>query len=34
MTKRTMFEKIWDNHVIHAEEGKPSVMYIDLQSCS
>ncbi|QHT61801.1 3-isopropylmalate dehydratase large subunit [Paenibacillus lycopersici] len=31
MTKRTMFEKIWDNHVIHAEEGKPSVIYIDLQ---
>ncbi|MWC28528.1 3-isopropylmalate dehydratase large subunit [Paenibacillus sp. MMS18-CY102] len=28
--KRTMFEKIWDNHVIHAEEGKPSVIYIDL----
>ncbi|MBO7748309.1 3-isopropylmalate dehydratase large subunit [Paenibacillus sp. MWE-103] len=30
MTKRTMFEKIWDNHVIHAEAGKPSVIYIDL----
>ncbi|EFM09708.1 3-isopropylmalate dehydratase, large subunit [Paenibacillus curdlanolyticus YK9] len=28
--KRTMFEKNWDNHVIHAEEGKPSVIYIDL----
>jgi 3-isopropylmalate/(R)-2-methylmalate dehydratase large subunit len=26
-----MFEKIWDNHVIHQEEGKPSVIYIDLQ---
>jgi len=25
-----MFEKIWDNHVIHSEEGKPSVIYIDL----
>lgn len=25
-----MFEKIWDNHVIHQEEGKPSVIYIDL----
>ncbi|CAE6469046.1 unnamed protein product [Rhizoctonia solani] len=25
-----MFEKIWDNHVIHAEAGKPSVIYIDL----
>lgn len=31
MSKRTMFEKIWDNHVIHQEEGKPSVIYIDLQ---
>ncbi len=30
MKKRTMFEKIWDNHVIHQEEGKPSVIYIDL----
>jgi 3-isopropylmalate/(R)-2-methylmalate dehydratase large subunit len=30
MTKRTMFEKIWDNHVIHQEEGKPSIIYIDL----
>ncbi|CAM4216079.1 3-isopropylmalate dehydratase large subunit [Paenibacillus tarimensis] len=30
MAKRTMFEKIWDNHVIHSEEGKPSVIYIDL----
>ena len=28
--KKTMFEKIWDNHVIHQEEGKPSVIYIDL----
>lgn len=25
-----MFEKIWDNHVIVQEEGKPSVIYIDL----
>ncbi|MFX3633429.1 MAG: 3-isopropylmalate dehydratase large subunit [Candidatus Pristimantibacillus sp.] len=29
--KRTLFEKIWDNHVIHQEEGKPSIIYIDLQ---
>ncbi|GAX88940.1 3-isopropylmalate dehydratase large subunit [Effusibacillus lacus] len=27
---RTLFEKIWDAHVIHAEEGKPSILYIDL----
>lgn len=30
MKPRTMFEKIWDNHVIHQEEGKPSLLYIDL----
>ncbi|MFE5319821.1 3-isopropylmalate dehydratase large subunit [Paenibacillus sp. NPDC056579] len=28
---KTMFEKIWDNHVIHQEAGKPSIIYIDLQ---
>ncbi|MEK8129772.1 3-isopropylmalate dehydratase large subunit [Paenibacillus filicis] len=27
---KTMFEKIWDNHVIHSEQGKPSIIYIDL----
>ncbi|WP_248925495.1 3-isopropylmalate dehydratase large subunit [Paenibacillus hamazuiensis] len=27
---KTMFEKIWDNHVIHQEAGKPSIIYIDL----
>ncbi|WP_018133154.1 3-isopropylmalate dehydratase large subunit [Effusibacillus pohliae] len=27
---RTLFEKIWDAHVIHAEAGKPSLLYIDL----
>lgn len=31
MAPRTMFEKIWDNHVVHAEDGKPSLLYIDLQ---
>lgn len=30
MSKKTMFQKIWDNHVINQEEGKPSVIYIDL----
>lgn len=25
-----MYEKIWENHVIHQEEGKPSILYIDL----
>src|ERR1043165_2338225 len=27
---RTMFEKIWDAHVVHAEEGKQAILYIDL----
>lgn len=30
MKPRTLFEKIWDNHVIHEEAGKPSLLYIDL----
>lgn len=30
MSKKTMFEKIWDNHVIRQEEGKPGILYIDL----
>ncbi|RXZ80203.1 3-isopropylmalate dehydratase large subunit [Paenibacillaceae bacterium] len=30
MSKKTMFEKIWENHVIQQEEGKPSIIYIDL----
>ncbi|MFH1268184.1 MAG: 3-isopropylmalate dehydratase large subunit [Planctomycetota bacterium] len=27
---RTMFEKIWDAHVVHAEEGKQAILYVDL----
>ena len=27
---RTMFEKIWDDHVVHAEDGKQTILYIDL----
>lgn len=27
---KTMFEKIWDAHVIHEEDGQPSLLYIDL----
>lgn len=27
---RTMFAKIWDQHVVAQEPGKPAVMYIDL----
>jgi 3-isopropylmalate/(R)-2-methylmalate dehydratase large subunit len=26
-----MFQKIWDAHVVHAETGKPTILYIDLQ---
>jgi 3-isopropylmalate/(R)-2-methylmalate dehydratase large subunit len=26
-----MFQKIWDQHVVHAEEGKQTILYIDLQ---
>jgi 3-isopropylmalate/(R)-2-methylmalate dehydratase large subunit len=28
---RTMFQKIWDNHLVHAETGKQAILYIDLQ---
>ncbi len=27
---RTMFEKIWDNHIVHEEPGQQSILYIDL----
>lgn len=27
---RTMFQKIWDNHVVHSEEGKQTILYVDL----
>ena len=30
MTPRTLFEKIWDAHIVRAEEGKPALLYIDL----
>jgi 3-isopropylmalate/(R)-2-methylmalate dehydratase large subunit len=26
-----MFEKIWDDHVVHSEPGKQTILYIDLQ---
>ncbi|QDV22426.1 3-isopropylmalate dehydratase large subunit [Aureliella helgolandensis] len=28
---RTMFQKIWDEHVVHSEPNKQSIIYIDLQ---
>ncbi len=27
---RTLFEKIWDAHVVHEEEGQPTLLYVDL----
>src|SRR5947208_17195697 len=30
MKKRTLFEKIWDSHVVVSEPDCPSVFYIDL----
>jgi 3-isopropylmalate/(R)-2-methylmalate dehydratase large subunit len=27
---RTMFEKIWDEHLVHEEPGKQAILYIDL----
>ncbi len=30
MAPKTMFEKIWADHLVHEEEGQSSVIYIDL----
>ncbi len=30
MTAKTMFEKIWDAHVVHDDPGKSTVLYVDL----
>ena len=27
---KTLSEKVWDSHVVHAAEGEPDVLYIDL----
>jgi len=27
---KTIIEKVWDKHVVHTEEGKPDLIYIDL----
>ncbi len=27
---RTLFEKLWDNHIVYAEEGRQTILYIDL----
>src|ERR1019366_5383971 len=28
---RTLFEKIWEQHVVASPEGEPTLLYIDLQ---
>src|SRR5258708_22014239 len=30
---RTIVEKIWDNHVVTAQPGVPSLIFIDLHLC-
>ncbi len=30
MPPRTMFDKIWDAHVVHEEPGRPAILYVDL----
>jgi 3-isopropylmalate/(R)-2-methylmalate dehydratase large subunit len=30
MKPKTIFEKIWEKHIVHEEAGKPSLLYIDL----
>src|SRR5690625_1179003 len=27
---RTRFDKMWDAHVVHQEEGMPALLYVDL----
>src|SRR5205809_3006058 len=29
-TPKTLFEKIWDSHVVHEAPGEPTLLYIDL----
>jgi 3-isopropylmalate/(R)-2-methylmalate dehydratase large subunit len=30
MAPKTIIEKLWEKHEVMAEEGKPSLLYIDL----
>ena len=30
MPPKTLFEKIWDAHLVHEEPGQPSILYVDL----
>ena len=30
MSPKTMFEKIWDAHVVHQDPGQDAILYVDL----
>ena len=30
MPSKTMFDKIWDAHVVHQEPGMSTILYVDL----
>ena len=30
MPGKTLYEKIWDSHVVYSEPGQPSILYVDL----
>ena len=30
MEPRTLFEKVWDDHVVHQPEGQPALLFIDM----
>ena len=27
---KTLYDKIWDAHIVHSEPGSPSLLYVDL----
>lgn len=29
MTPQSLFDKIWSSHIVHEEEGKPALLYVD-----
>ena len=30
MSAKTLFDKIWESHVVYEEEGQPTLLYTDL----
>lgn len=30
MARKTLFDKIWESHIVYEEDGRPSLLYIDL----